>query len=130
MKKFEVTVKFKEGSCDSTLFEKMAKKGDIVATKITDVINKSVTIIGQANCTIETDDKKFNIYYFDTKEYGLISTGSEIFEESVSDYIDEVSNFRIVEIKTKQGKTYKAVPILKNEVKEEKKEEEQEDLPF
>lgn len=130
MKKFEVKVNFKEGSCDSSLFEKMAKKGDIVAIKITDVINKLVTITGQAGCTIETDDKKFNIYYFDTKEYGLISTGSEIFEESVSDYIDEVSNFRIAEIKTRQGKTYKAVPILKNEVKEEVKEEEKEDLPF
>lgn len=125
MKKFEVTVNYKEGSCDSSLFEKMAKKGDIVAIKITDVINKLVTITGRANCTIETDDKKFNVYYFDTKEFGLISTGSEIFKDSVSDYIDEVSNFRIAEIKTRQGKTYKAVPILKNE--EVKGEE---DLPF
>ena len=83
-RKYEVTVKEKVGSCDNTLFEKMAKKGDITSIKLSDVVGMVVKIIGYAKCTIETDEKTFDINYFDTEEYGLISSGSEIFAESVS----------------------------------------------
>ena len=111
-RKYEVTVKTNKGSCDNALFEKMAKKGDITAIKLSELLGKVVKITGYAECSIETNDKKFDINYFDTEEYGLISSGSQIFLESVEDYFGEVENVKLVEVKTKKGKTYKAVPVL------------------
>ena len=76
---------------------------------------------------------QLDIYYFDTEEYGLVSSGSEIFTESVVDYFGEVESVRLVEVKTKKGKTYKAVPVLKANKKKKKKNEKEEsdnDLPF
>lgn len=134
--KYEVKVNEKKGSCDNALFEKMAMKGDITATKLSDVLGQVVHITGYASCTITTEDKTFDINYFDTEEYGLISSGSEIFFESVKDYFEEVDEVRLTEVKTKKGKTFKAVPILdkKTTNKEEttKKEEEttNDELPF
>lgn len=121
-KKYEVTVLDKKGTCDNALFEKMAKKGDIASIKLAEVLGMVVKIIGYAKCNIVTDEKNFDIYYFDTEEYGLISSGSEIFAESVTDYYGEAENVRLTEVKTKKGKTYKALPILGNE-KTNKKEE-------
>lgn len=135
-KKYEVTVLDKKGTCDNALFEKMAKKGDITSKKLAEVLGMVVKIIGFAKCNIVTDEKNFDIYYFDTEEHGLISSGSEIFAESVTDYYGEVENVRLTEVKTKKGKTYKAVPVLGNEKtnkKEEitsKNEETSDDLPF
>lgn len=114
----------------------MAKKGDITSKKLAEVLGMVVKIIGYAKCNIVTDEKNFDIYYFDTEEHGLISSGSEIFAESVTDYYGEVENVRLTEVKTKKGKTYKAVPVLGNEKtnkKEEttnKNEETSDDLPF
>lgn len=135
-KKYEVTVIEKKGACDNTLFEKMAKKGDITSIKLSELIGKAVKITGYAKCNIVTDDKNFDIYYFDTEEYGLISSGSKIFAESVIDYLGEVETVRLSEVKTKKGKTYKAVPILNKEQKTQEEttnKNEQEtynDLPF
>lgn len=132
--KYEVTVKEVKGTCDNSLFLKMAKKGDLTATKISELLGEVVKITGYAKCNIITEDKNFDITYFDTEEYGLISSGSEIFAESVIDYFGEVDYTRISEIKTRKGKTYKAVPVLRQETnkKEEttKNEEVAEDLPF
>jgi len=130
-KKYEVEVLEKVGTCDSSLFEKMAKKGDLTSQKLADLLNIEVKITGYAKCHIATDEKEFDIYYFDTEEYGLISSGSEIFAESVRDYFGEVEFVTLAEIKTKKGKTYKAVPVLgsKKETKKEN-EEKNEDLPF
>lgn len=122
-KKYEVKVLTKEGSCDNELFEKMAKKGDITSIKIADVLGKVVKIVGYAYCEITTEEKTFNILYVDTEEYGLISSGSKIFKESVEDYYGDVEYVRLKEIKTKKGKTYKAVPVLGNVRKENKEEE-------
>ena len=127
-KKYEVKILEKAGSCDNSLFEKMAKKGDLNSTKVSELIGAEVKIIGYAKCNIETDDKNFNINYFDTEEYGLISSGSEIFSNSVTDYFGEVERVRISQIKTSKGKTYKAIPVLGK--KETKKEETEDDLPF
>lgn len=133
-KKYEVTVLEKKGTCDNALFEKMAKKGDLTAIKLSELVGAEVKITGYAKCHIVTDEKEFDINYFDTEEYGLVSSGSEIFTESVVDYFGEVENVRLVEVKTKKGKTYKAVPILGNTKKEEKTEQKEEttneDLPF
>lgn len=133
-RKYEVVIKEKKGTCNETLFEKMAKNGDITATKVSELLGAEVTIVGYAECEITTEEKTFTINYFDTEEYGLISSGSEIFKESVSNYYGEVERVRITEVKTKKGKTYKAVPMLSSKKKEqtEKKEETKnnDDLPF
>ena len=132
MSNYQVTIKEKKGTCESTLFEKMAKKGDLTTKKLTDVLNQKVTITGYALCEIQTDDKQFNMNFFDTKELGLISSGSDIFADSVVDYYGEVDKVLLVEVKTKKGKTYKAVPILSSEKenKEETNDETTDDLPF
>ena len=132
-RKYEVTINEKVGTCDNSLFEKMAKKGDVNAEKILNFIGKIITLKGYAGCTIETDEKTFNNYFYDTLEYGFISSGSQYFFESVKDYFGEVKRFRICEIKTRQGKTYKVQPISEETNEEEtenKKEETTDDLPF
>lgn len=132
--KYEVKIIKKVGSMDNSLFEKMATKGDITSIKVIDILGQVVKIIGYAECEIITEDKNFTMNYFDTEEYGIISSGSEIFRDSVIDYYEEVDKVRITEIKTKKGKTYKAVPELnskKNETKTENKEQgTNDDLPF
>lgn len=133
-KKYEVTVIEKGGTCNTPLFEKMATKGDVTATSIKEFIGQVLTIVGYAICEIVTDDKQFKIGYYDTEEYGFISTGSQIFFESVKDYFGEVEQVRVVEVKTNQGKTYKAMPVLgKKKEETEKKNEEttnNDELPF
>lgn len=132
MSNYEVTIKEKKGTCESTLFEKMAKKGDLTTKKLTEVLNQKVTITGYALCEIKTEDKEFNMNFFDTKELGLISSGSDIFADSVVDYYGEVDKVLLVEVKTKKGKTYKAVPLLTSEKenKEETNDKTTDDLPF
>ena len=133
-RKYEVTVNEKKGTCDNALFEKMAKKGDLTAIKLSEIVGVEVKIKGYAKCHIITDEKEFDNNFFDTEEYGLVSSGSEIFTESVVDYFGEVESVRLTEVKTKKGKTYKAVPVLGNNKKEEKIEQKEEtinnDLPF
>lgn len=133
-RKYEVTINEKKGTCDNALFEKMAKKGDLTAIKLSELVGVEVKIKGYAKCHIVTDEKEFDINYFDTEEYGLVSSGSKIFTESVVDYFGEVESVRLTEVKTKKGKTYKAVPVLGNNKKEEKTEQKEEatnnDLPF
>lgn len=132
MSNYQVTIKEKKGTCESTLFEKMAKKGDLTTKKLTEVLNQKVTITGYALCEIQTEDKQFNMNFFDTKELGLISSGSHIFADSVVDYYGEVDKVILVEVKTKKGKTYKAVPLLisEKEDKEKTNDETTDDLPF
>lgn len=131
-KKYEVEVLEKAGTCDSNLFEKMAKKGDITATSIKEFVGKVVTVLGYSKCKIAIDEKEFEINYYDTDEYGFISTGSGIFHESIVDYFGEVEQVRIVEVKTKKGKTYKAQPIIGKKKEETNKMEidEKDELPF
>lgn len=134
-KKYEVNIIESQGTCKNELFEMMAKKGDLTATRVTELLNKIVKITGFALCNIVTDDKNFDLNYFDTEEYGLISSGSEIFKNSIVDYYGKVEYVRLTEVKTKKGKTYKAVPMLGRktnniESEPEKTEEVNQDLPF
>lgn len=134
-KKYEVTINEKEGTCNNSLFEKMAKKGDVNAEKVKNFVGKIITLKGYASCTIETEEKTFNNNFYDTLEYGFISSGSQYFNESVKDYFGEVKRFRICEIKTKQGVTYKVQPIIEEtkqdkEETENKNEETRDDLLF
>ena len=131
MSKYEVNIIDKKGSMDTELFEMMAKKGDITSTKVTEILGQKVKITGYATCEITTEDKNFTMNYFDTEEYGIISSGSDIFKQSVIDYFGKVEFVRITEIKTKKGKTYKAVPELKSkEQKIENNEQTNDELPF
>ena len=109
--KYEVIVNETYGTCDSELFKKMAKKGDITADRVKNVVDKVFKITGYAMCNIVTDDKNFNVIYYAT-DTGFISSGSEILFNSVEDYIGDTDTFRIKEVKTRKGTTYKAVPIF------------------
>ncbi len=113
MKKYELTIKQAEGSCNTDLFKKMAKKGDISASKIEEFVGKVVRITGFALVHIETDDKDFDLTYYATDD-GYFSTGSQYFNESLEDYLEDTDTFKILKIKTKKGHTYKASPIFKN----------------
>ncbi len=111
MGKFELTIKKATGSCDTDLFKKMAKKGDISASKIESLVDKVVRITGSAEVHVTTDDKEFDLTYFASDE-GYFSTGSKYFKESVEDYSKDTDTFRIIKVKTDRGHTYKAVPIV------------------
>lgn len=127
---YDVTVLAKEGTCKEDLFLLMAENGDLTSQKLTDVLNEVVTIIGYAKCKITVDSGEFELYYYDTKEKGLISSGSEIFAQSVATYFGKVDKVRITEIKTKKGKTYKAVPVLHSDDKKEDDATNLDALPF
>ena len=131
---YKVEILEKKGTCEDELFEIMAKNGDITSQKLADMIGCQVKITGYAICHITTDDKDFSITYFDTDEYGLISSGSQVFLESVISYFGKVDKVILTEIKTKKGKTYKAVPVLTRKKKEEptknNEEKNNDDLPF
>lgn len=114
MRKYELTIKEAIGSCNTDLFKKMAKKGDISASKIEDFVGKVVRISGWANAHIETDDKEFDITYYATDD-GYFSTGSKYFNDSLEDYLEDTDTFKILKIKTKKGHTYKASPIFRND---------------
>lgn len=132
-KKYEVEIKETKGACDSDLFKIMAKKGDIQAVKIADVLNKVVHVVGYAIVHIVTDEKDFDLNYIACDDGMIFSTGSEYFIESLKGYFDFVQDFRIQEVKTKKGKTYKVMPVLQNPKTGETKDldaETTDDLPF
>ena len=114
MAKFEIEIKETKGACDNQLFKKMIMKGDIKAEKVSDYVDKVVNIYGYAKTHIKTDDKDFDLNYFMDDKGLVLSSGSEYFLQSVIDYFDDCSTFRIVEIKTKKGKTYKVMPCIEN----------------
>lgn len=111
MDKYSVEIIETVGSMNSNIFKKMAERGDITSTKLEEVIGATVEINGYAWCNIKTSEKEFNMGYYST-DLGIISTGSEIFKDSVKDYFGEVKKFNIVKIKTKKGNTYKVSPVL------------------
>lgn len=130
---FDVTIKEKQGSMNSELFEVMASSGDLNPTRLAEVIGEVVTLKGYAICDIKTPDKEFNVIYIDTEELGIISSGSDIFKESVQKYYGKVNQVRISEVKTKKGKTYKVTPILGNNTtnqEETNQEHTNDELPF
>jgi len=109
--KYEVNIKDVYGSCDSDLFKKMASKGDITSDRIKNVVGKVFKITGYAKCNIVTDEKNFDIVYYAT-DSGFVSSGSNVLFDSIVDYIGDTDTFKIAEIKTKKGTTYKGVPVF------------------
>lgn len=112
--KYEVNINEVYGSCDSELFKKMASKGDITADRIKNVVGKVFNITGYAKCNIVTDDKNFDVVYYAT-DNGFISSGSQILLDSIVDYIEDTNTFKISEVKTRKGTTYKGVPVFTSE---------------
>lgn len=112
-KNYEVKIVESKGSCDSTIFEKMAQNGDITSKKVSECIDSVITLTGYAVCHITTSDKEFDMGYYATTT-GMISTGSEVFRNSIEEYYGEVDTFQIVSVKTKKGTTYKVTPVLLN----------------
>lgn len=114
-KKYVVTINEVSGTLDNDLFKKMASKGDITSVSVTEVVGQEITVTGTASATIETDEKTFEMSYFNTDEYGIIHCGGgTLFEETLYDYymVDGVSMFRVTSVKCKMGTGYKAVPVL------------------
>ena len=111
--KYEVSIIEAKGTCDSALFKKMAKRGDITSDRVKNVVGKVFTISGYAKCNIVTDDKNFDVVYYAT-DNGFISSGSSILFNSISNYIDDTDTFKITEVKTRKGTTFKGVPIFSN----------------
>ena len=116
-KSYNVEISKAEGACNSEVFKKMTKNGDITSEKVTDNIGKVFKLTGYAICHITTADKEFDMGYYSTTE-GMLSTGSEVFKNSVEEYYGEVDTFKIVSIKTKKGTTYKVTPVLIDTVEE------------
>ena len=113
-KNYTVEIIEANGACDTALFKKMASSGDITSSRINDMVDKIVKINGYALCHITAGEKDFDINYYSTNE-GIISSGSEVFKNSVLNYIDEDVYVKICKLKTKKGITYKVSPILVNE---------------
>lgn len=108
---YNVNILESMGTCDSELFKKMINRGDITSYKIKDKVGDTIEISGYAFAEITTSEKTFKIGYYATNN-GFYSTGSEVFLESVKDYIDDCKKFTIMEVRTKRGTTYKASPVL------------------
>ena len=113
-KNYTVEIIEAKGACDTALFKQLASSGDITSSRINDMIDKIVKINGYALCHITAGEKDFDINYYSTNE-GIISSGSEVFKNSVLNYIDEDVYVKICKLKTKKGITYKVSPILVNE---------------
>ena len=115
--KYVVTINDAKGKCTESLFQKMATNGDISADRVKNCVGKTFELLGYAKCNIQTEDKNFDVVYYATKT-GYISSGSEVFFDSILKYIDDAKVFTIKEIKTSKGTTYKASPILVDEIPE------------
>lgn len=113
-KKFEIAINSTEGTLSDKLFKKMVSKGDVTSICITELKGEVFTPIGEADCTITTEEKVFNRMYIDTVEHGLIHTSSELFIEGFNDYREECNTMRITAVKVKLGTAYKCVPVLNN----------------
>lgn len=101
-----------KGSCDSDIFRTMAERGDLQSVRVKDAVGKNVTINGYAIAHITTEEKEFDLCYVDTRELGLISTGSLIFIDSLKSYYGICPNVKLIEVKTKNGTTFKVQPVL------------------
>lgn len=110
-KNYNVEVKEAWGTCESDIFKKMCKMGDITAESITAYVGDIITIDGYAYADVEAGDKIFSMGYYSTDK-GFIQTGSVVFLDSIKNYIEDIKTFKIVEVKTTKGKTYKVSPVL------------------
>lgn len=115
-KKYEVTIINKPaGVLNNDLFRVMVSKGDITSTPITELVDEKLTINGECSVHVVTDEKEFNLDYFNTKEHGIVHCGGgTLFEESHADYKEYTDTFLVKKVKCKMGSAYKAVPVMDN----------------
>lgn len=114
--KYEVTILGKPtGALDNDLFRVMVAKGDITSTPITELVNEILTINGTCAVHVVTDEKEFNLEYYNTIEMGIVHCGGDtLFAGSYSDYSEYTDTFIVKKVKCKMGSAYKAVPVMKN----------------
>ena len=115
-KKYEVTILGEPtGALDNDLFRVMVSKGDITSTPITELVNERLTINGTCDVHVVTDEKEFNLEYYNTLENGIVHCGGDtLFTESYSDYSEYTDTFIVKKVKCKMGSAYKAVPVMEN----------------
>lgn len=115
-KKYEVTIiNEPTGALNNDLFRVMVSNGDITSTPITELVNEKLTINGNCSVHVVTDEKEFNLEYFNTKEHGIVHCGcGTLFDESHSDYKEYTDTFIVKKVKCKMGSAYKAVPVMDN----------------
>lgn len=112
---FKVTINNATGICDTDLFRKVCERGDLNALRIKDHIGDIIHVNGTCDTTIQNNDEVFDITYYACDE-GVYSTGSEIFKDSVTDYLGDINVFRITSISTRKGKSFKASPVFSESI--------------
>lgn len=115
-KKYEVSITSAPiGALDNDLFRVMVSKGDITSTAVSELIDEKLTINGACSVHIVTDEKEFNLTYFNTIEKGIVHCGGgTLFDESFTDYMEYTNTFIVKKVKCKMGTAYKAVPVMEN----------------
>lgn len=115
-KKYEVSIiSAPTGALDNDLFKVMVSKGDITSTAVSELIDEKLTINGTCSVHIVTDEKEFNLVYFNTVEKGIVHCGAgTLFDESHSDYMEYTNTFIVKKVKCKMGTAYKAVPVMES----------------
>lgn len=115
-KKYEVTILGEPtGALDNELFRVMVSKGDITSTPITELVDERLTINGTCSVHVVTDEKEFNLEYYNTFEKGIVHCGGDtLFTETYNYYSEYTDTFIIKKVKCKMGSAYKAVPAMES----------------
>lgn len=101
------------GAANDEVFKLMVAHSDITGVKVDEVVGQTFHFTGYASCRVIPEGKdEFELTYYTTAEGIIISSGSEYFYESVSDYFEYHKPMCIQKIKCKKGSTYKAVPVM------------------
>lgn len=101
------------GTLDNELFRIMVSKGDITSTPITELVDEKITINGTCAVHVVTDEKEFNLKYYNTIEKGIVHCGGDtLFTESYSDYSAYTDTFIVKKVKCTMGSAYKAAPVM------------------
>lgn len=113
-KKYDVSIiSAPTGALDNDLFRVMVSNGDITSTPVTELVDEKLTINGTCGVHVITDEKEFNLTYFNTVEKGIVHCGGgTLFDESHSDYMEYTNTFIVKKVKCKMGTAYKAVPVM------------------
>ena len=112
--KYEATIKGEpSGALNNDIFMIMVSKGDITSTAITELVDEKLTINGECRVHVSTDEKEFDLEYYNTVEKGIVHCGGNtLFTESYSDYKEYSDTFIVKKVKCKMGTAYKAVPVM------------------
>lgn len=108
------------GALNTNIFRIMVSNGDITSTSISELVDEKLTINGTCAVHVSTDEKEFNMAYFNTLEKGIVHAGGEtLFDKSYDNYSAYTDKFIVKKIKCKLGTAYKAVPVLEENTVED-----------